>query len=196
MVNETVNDCFAYSASEIFRPILNDPDSAIGEATAFTKFSSALSVSYDEEASDLLEKDYYQVNQAFKYYVGDKEDDTWIYVPQGFLTDGASVPNIFWVLIPPWGRYGAAAVVHDFLCEYLTVWVRGVPTKVDREYADKIFLEAMTVLEVPEWKRTVMYYAVRTYATVMGISDKPSVDPDKKALETKRRLEHVDEAIV
>ncbi|ENL4830298.1 DUF1353 domain-containing protein, partial [Salmonella enterica subsp. enterica serovar Teko] len=29
--------------------------------------------------------------------------------------------------------------------------------------ADKIFLDGMTVLGVPKWKRTVMYWAVRLF---------------------------------
>lgn len=29
--------------------------------------------------------------------------------------------------------------------------------------ADKIFLDGMTVLGVPKWKRTIMYYAVRFF---------------------------------
>ena len=38
-----------------------------------------------------------------------------IEVPQGFETDFASVPRFFWRVVPPWGRYSPAAVVHDYL---------------------------------------------------------------------------------
>ncbi|EOH0861805.1 DUF1353 domain-containing protein, partial [Salmonella enterica subsp. enterica] len=32
-----------------------------------------------------------------------------------------------------------------------------------KKEADKIFLDGMTVLGVPRWKRTVMYWAVRMF---------------------------------
>jgi hypothetical protein len=75
-------------------------------------------------------------------------------VPQGFETDFASVPRLFWRIVPPWGRYSPAAVVHDFL--YHT-------GKVSRKKADGIFLELMAKLAVPLWKRFLMYWAVRLF---------------------------------
>jgi hypothetical protein len=75
-----------------------------------------------------------------------------ITVPAGFKTDFASVPRLFWRIIPPWGRYSAAAVVHDYLYE---------TNSVDRAEADQIFLELMKRLGVPLWKRQLMYRAVR-----------------------------------
>lgn len=38
-----------------------------------------------------------------------------IRVPAGFVTDFASIPRAFWVVLPPTGKYGKAAVVHDYL---------------------------------------------------------------------------------
>lgn len=77
-----------------------------------------------------------------------------ITVPAGFITDFASVPRVFWRVIPPWGKYGRAAVVHDWLYK---------EKGGDRETADLIFLEAMTFLGVAKWKRYVMYWAVRCF---------------------------------
>jgi hypothetical protein len=34
------------------------------------------------------------------------EARAWLNVPAGYLTDGDSVPRVFWSLIPPWGAYG------------------------------------------------------------------------------------------
>ena len=73
-------------------------------------------------------------------------------VRTGFETDFASVPRLFWRVVPPWGRYSPAAVVHDYL--YHT-------GKVSRLAADRLFLELMAALGVPLWKRQVMYWAVR-----------------------------------
>lgn len=75
-----------------------------------------------------------------------------IVIPDGFVTDFASVPRIFWRIIPPWGEYSPAAVVHDYL--YLVGTLK-------RGVVDKIFLQIMTQLGVSLWKRQVMYIAVR-----------------------------------
>jgi hypothetical protein len=77
-----------------------------------------------------------------------------IEAPQGFVTDFASVPRFFWRIVPPWGRYSPAAVVHDYL--YAT-------GRVSRAEADRVFLSLMEQLGVPLWKRTVMYRAVRIF---------------------------------
>ncbi len=96
----------------------------------------------------------WQVEREFEYHVGNKEGKVVITVPKGFQTDFASVPRLFWMIIPPDGKYTQAAVVHDFLYhKHLH----------SRYVSDRIFLEAMTVLEVPKWKRLVMYRAVRIF---------------------------------
>lgn len=78
-----------------------------------------------------------------------------VHVPALFYTDFASVPRFLWRVLPPTGRYGKAAVVHDYL--YRT---RGVATKAE---ADHVFLEAMTALGVGWWTRTCMYWGVRVF---------------------------------
>lgn len=90
----------------------------------------------------------------FGYDVGYEGSDDRITVPTGFVTDFASTPPPIWWLIPPWGKYGKAAVVHDYL--YL------VKTRTRKE-ADGIFREAMVVLGVPEWQVFVIYWAVRLF---------------------------------
>ncbi len=75
-----------------------------------------------------------------------------IHIPAGFLTDFASVPRLFWNILPPNGPYGKAAVVHDYL--YRT---KGVATKAE---ADAVFLEAMKALGVGWFTRYSMYRAV------------------------------------
>ena len=82
------------------------------------------------------------------------EDGKCFTVPKGFITDFASVPRCFWSLIPPMGRYGKAALLHDYL--YNT-------KSVSRREADRIFLKTMLMMEVPKWKAYVMYVAVRVF---------------------------------
>ena len=95
---------------------------------------------------------HWELLEEFDYYLGSLESGMYIRVPKGFVTDFASVPRIFWWLFPPWGKYGKAAVVHDYL--YHT-------RMFSRAVADAIFLEAMSVLKVPLWKRLIIYWSVR-----------------------------------
>lgn len=77
-----------------------------------------------------------------------------IYIPAGLETDFASVPRVFWSIIPPTGRWGSAAVLHDFLYE---------TRFYDRKTCDDLFLEAMKNLGVNYFVRYIMYYAVRSF---------------------------------
>lgn len=77
-----------------------------------------------------------------------------INVPANYITDLTSVPRILWSVFPPNGRYAKAAIVHDYL------YSNALGNKA---WADAVFLEAMTVLGVPKWRRTVMYWAVRLF---------------------------------
>ena len=78
-------------------------------------------------------------------------------VPQGFITDLASIPRFLWTVWPPFGKYTSAAVLHDYLCE--SAWI-------SRKDGDKIFLEAMEHSDVPALKRWCIYLAVRLYAVI------------------------------
>lgn len=74
-------------------------------------------------------------------------------VPEGFITDFASVPRVFWTLLPPaTGRHREAAVLHDYLYTIKST---------SRKFADNIFLDAMIGAKVPAWKRQLIYWAVR-----------------------------------
>lgn len=75
-----------------------------------------------------------------------------ILVPSGFISDYASVPRLFWRLIPRRGPYNKAAFIHDFLY---------VIQRVPRYIADLVFLFAMRALGVVELTARVMFRAVR-----------------------------------
>lgn len=91
---------------------------------------------------------------AFEYHVGEYPSEDVITVPGGTVTDLASTPRWIWSVLPPFGQYAKAAIVHDYLYQ------QAVGSK---HYADRVFLEAMTVLGVPRWRRTVMYWMVRWF---------------------------------
>lgn len=79
-----------------------------------------------------------------------------IEVPAGTLTDGASVPRIFWNLLGPYGDYFRSAVIHDYLYSPMN-------DEFTRWEADQIFLEAMYNDGVPWYRRNTIYAAVRAF---------------------------------
>jgi hypothetical protein len=112
---------------------------------------------------------HYVIWQMFAYVIGALGSGIGVNVPAGYRTDLASVP--WWIrwLLPPNGKYGKAAVIHDFICSYRTVNMNGQAVYVTRKTGDLIFLEAMGVLNVPAWQKWSMFYAVRAYAITTGI---------------------------
>lgn len=150
--------------------------------SAFTAFSAPLLIQYDQAASQALGADYWRVSREFKYFIGSKDSPQWVTVPAGYLTDGASVPRMFWSLLPPWGTYGQAAVVHDLLCEYLSIVDNGQLKAITRERADEIFNEAMRVLGVPVATRLSLSEGVKFYRLAGG-STNPSTTLKKRQLE-------------
>ena len=94
------------------------------------------------------------VERGFQYFVGEEGSPDFIDVPKGFETDFASVPRGLWNLFPPDGEYTQAAVLHDYLYNIKSR---------KRKECDKIFDEGMKVLNVPYWKRALIYRAVRMF---------------------------------
>jgi len=92
--------------------------------------------------------------REFGYDVGAEGSGDRITVRVGFQTDFASIPRLFWAVLPRWGRYGNAAVVHDWL-----YWTQERP----RAAADAIFHEGMGVLGVHRVTRWIIYGAVRAF---------------------------------
>lgn len=135
-------------------------------ATRFRRFDGEAKIAYDYALSERTKKDYWKVTESFSYYTGNKEDQSWIIIPEGYQTDGSSTPRLFWSIVPPWGKYGPAVIIHDWLCDGRPIYRNGTPYYPGRKEIDGILKEAMKVLEVPKWKRIVMYAGVRLYAYV------------------------------
>lgn len=96
------------------------------------------------------------VTDDFSYDVGREGSGDTVAVPRGMVTDFASIPRPIWWFAAPWGRHGHAAVVHD--AGYY------IQDRTRLEY-DRIFLEAMVVLDVAPLKRACMYLAVRWFGS-------------------------------
>jgi hypothetical protein len=75
-----------------------------------------------------------------------------VQVPEGFVTDFASIPRIFWSLLPPDGLYTYAAIIHDYL-----YWNQSV----SREEADLVLRYAMEDFHVDAVTINTIYAGVR-----------------------------------
>lgn len=73
-------------------------------------------------------------------------------VPENFVTDFASIPQVFWSALPKDGLYTYPAIVHDYL-----YWEQ----RVSRDKADLIFRNAMEDFKVSGPTRTLVYAGVR-----------------------------------
>ena len=77
-----------------------------------------------------------------------------INVPEGFLTDFASVPRLLWSIAPPSGEYDPAACVHDFAVR------NRKPLSISLYACHRIFREALLTCGTAKWKAEAMYRAV------------------------------------
>lgn len=163
-------------------PTVPQSAGAAAQPVPFEKYNAPLDTQYDADASKVLGYDVWRITKAFRFNVGSEGADTYVDVPAGYLSDGASVPKIFWDLLPPWGVYGQAAVIHDILCETMSVTKAGLATPITRAKCDSIFKEAMIAANTPRWKRNVMYIAVRVFSKLFR-DNNPVPDAAKAKLE-------------
>ena len=93
----------------------------------------------------------------------------------GLLTDGASIPSVFWPIIghPYEGLYLHAAVIHDYYC---------IKENRYRKWEDvhHVFYDAMMANGVSKLKASLMFFAVWRFGPRWDVSDlkpcKPTED--------------------
>src|SRR2546425_53495 len=95
--------------------------------------------------SPLADGSTWVIMRDFGYDVGAEASGDHIDVAVGFQTDFATIPRPFWIILPKWGRYGNATVIHDWL-----YWRQARP----RPQADAILLEASRARVFPRYART------------------------------------------
>jgi hypothetical protein len=85
-----------------------------------------------------------------------------ITVPEGFISDGASVPRFAWTIsgIRPVGLISAAALVHDWL--YVKGGVAG-PFRLTKKEADYLFYTMCKKAGMNKFKCKMAYWAVRMF---------------------------------
>lgn len=110
----------------------------------------------------------WELLKEFRFVI-DSWSDEYVVVPQGFITDFATIPWPLTYIISRTGKYGKACVVHDYLCTYKTIFRNHKKIKIKRKEGDEIFLQAMEVSNVGLLSRYLMYGSVRAYAIIKGI---------------------------
>jgi hypothetical protein len=125
-----------------------------------SSFKTPLVIEFDFEGNP---RRPYKLDEPFSYYT-DLLPVPIIDVPRGYRTDVASIPRLFWRILPPAGRYGKAAVVHDWLCDVS-------PKICNHIGAANVFGEAMQVLGVGLIKQSLMVFAVKTFGPRFNAGD-------------------------
>lgn len=97
------------------------------------------------------------LRKAYSFYYEFNNKKTEIEVPEGFITDFATIPRILYSIFPPIGRYNKAAMMHDYLYDSSCV------LKISRKNSDLFFLQAMEILGVAKWIRYSLFLAVRLF---------------------------------
>lgn len=123
------------------------------ESLAFKKgsFQGPLDVRFMSVTSgDGYAVEMVQLLKPFSYK--DSNGTVWD-VPEGFLSDGASIPEQLWAVVggPYSGPYRDAAVIHDYFC---------YTKKRKWEDVHEVFLEAALNRGTPEWKAQYMYAGI------------------------------------
>lgn len=86
-----------------------------------------------------------------KYKLNQMISHKGIFVPSGYVSDGASVPRVLWWLFPPTGKYLRAAIFHDWMLDnYLPN-----PHEVFREIMEEDGVNVVV--------RNIFYYSVKAY---------------------------------
>jgi len=66
-----------------------------------------------------------------------------VFIPAGFIFDGASIPRLLWSVLSPVGVFFIPGLVHDFAYKYSALIViedgKKVIVRIDRKVSDMLF---------------------------------------------------------
>ncbi len=123
---------------------------------------------FDQEESQILKRgliDPYDLSKASNEWVVLSEYILWshrlqspIVIPRWFITDLASIPKFARNFISVNERHRLASLPHDLL--YILSGCESV--NYSRKEADKVLSDFCKVMDVPTWKRRMIYSAVRS----------------------------------
>lgn len=103
-------------------------------------------------------------------YLGARERFT---IPAGFRTDLASVPRVFWSVLPPFGDYAPAAVLHDALCRDPDISYADADGMLWRVTGQLVDDHGRPL--IPAWQRQALYRGVQVGHTLGLGPPRPAV---------------------
>lgn len=106
------------------------------------------------QVSPFVDNDYWFLLKPIKWTADEPQDIdvSEVKVPTGFVTDFASIPQVFYAVLPPIGRYTYAAILHDYL-----YWFQ----PCERGQADDVLNRCMQEMGVAAKDRLTIYNAVK-----------------------------------
>jgi hypothetical protein len=112
-----------------------------------------------------LKENPFEILESFTFY-SEIFEGFKVSIPKGYRTNFASVPRIFWAIVPPIGKYSKATVVHDYLIDTME------EHDLNIHQVNRLFKEAMDVSGVNWFYRNIMFVSVEFYWYVgIHISD-------------------------
>lgn len=132
------------------------------------KLDRDIGITYSPQASKILKKDYWYLREAVNVDIRGMNKHYEFTIPQGYLTDGATVPRLVWAFVPLWDDCTTAVVIHDYLCNQNWIKIDGKLVSIDRRTSDDLFLAAMEFSGVSKIKRFIIYNFVRLHAELFN----------------------------
>ncbi|TPH93729.1 DUF1353 domain-containing protein [Helicobacter pylori] len=92
-------------------------------------------------------------------------------IPKGFITDGATIPKLFWNILSPFGRFFKSCALHDYICLMAKLKNNEAPNLKEginiatqyRKRADTLLSLSMKKQGIKLWRRLLIMTNVRTY---------------------------------
>lgn len=160
-------------------------------------FDAPLKLEFDHHASRILGGEYYRLQKSFKFYLPashvapewvEFQSNRWVFCAAGMLTDLGTAPKAFKNFVNNIPNAVQAYVMHDQLCEYLSVTANGQPERITRQEADLILKDGLLDLGVDKSLAHLIYNAVANYQMIRQIRE-PSTTRLKRDLEAAYNFE-------
>ena len=92
-------------------------------------------------------------------------------IPKGFITDGATIPKLFWNILSPFGRFFKSCALHDYICLMAKLKNNEAPNLKEgiaiatqyRKRADTLLSLSMKKQGIKLWRRLLIMVNVRAY---------------------------------
>ena len=114
---------------------------------------------------DWIDGEKYRIDTGFRYYLTDNENGEFVDVPDGFVTNFASIPSVLRAIYSPTDKtYAQIAVVHDklFLAPVIRLRLSARPCAF--EETPDIFLDGTRVLGASLFKQRTMYRSLQWFS--------------------------------